>query len=119
MAGGAAEIGELRRPGRGGVAPGGIVRHDFLRHRQRCLKGDERGDVAGRKLVRVAVLVEIVGAGPARPEALARFHAVMRVQGVDGELAKRDEDALLAERPDGQVGVDALDAGIVDAAVRR
>ncbi len=63
------------------------------------------------------VLVEIGLAGPARAEAFLGLHAVVLVHGVDGELAQRRHHALLAERPDDEIGVDALDLVQVENAV--
>ncbi len=117
MARRAAETAEDLLALRGGGLPGRIVGNLLRRRRQARLVGDDSGDVAGRQLVGVAVVIEIVRPGPALAEALARLDAEMRVHGVDGELAQRGEDALLAERPDGQVGIDSVETAEIDEPV--
>ncbi len=65
-----------------------------------------------------AALGEIVCSRPSDAEALGRLHAVMDVERVDGELPQRGEDALAAERADGQVRIDAVDRIKVNDSVR-
>ena len=88
------------------------------RRRQRRLEGDQRRDVALRHRVGHAALGEVVASRPAHAEALDRLHPVMDVEGVDGELPERGEDALAAERAHDEVGVDAVDRIEIDHPVR-
>ena len=87
------------------------------RRRQGRLERDQGGNVAGGDRVGHAALGEVVAAGPADAEALDRLHAVVDVERVDGELAERREHALAAERPDDEVGIDAVDGVEIDDAV--
>ncbi len=114
---GAAEVGEDLLAARGSVAPGRIVGDHPAGRRQARLEGDQRRDVAGRQFVGVLVAIEIVGPRPAFAEALVRLKAEMGVGRVDHELAQRREHALLAERADGQIGIDAIQLREVDQTI--
>ena len=96
-----------------------IVRQLGLHRRrgQGRLERDEGGNIAGGHGVGHAAFGEVVAARPPDAETFDRLHAMVDVEGVDGELAQRGEHALAAEWPDDKVGVDAIDRVEIDHAV--
>jgi len=80
----------------GGRASNRIVCNDAARYVHRNLENGRRCDVAHSQFVRYAVFVEIVGGDCVSlavlltdAEPLDCFHAVMMVEGIDGENAHR------------------------------